>query len=135
MKHLKKILMLALLLTPLSGFALDNTPPPPADNFTQPPPPAAGKMRKGEMKPMMSTEQKKQHLRKRQDYTLKMHALSSQILAEKDPVKAAKLKDTQLDLMLVHFEKMREHKQQMKHKRKEMKHQRKEMKKHKRDDK
>lgn len=126
--------MLGLLFAPLSGFALDNTPPPPANNFTQPPPPPVGQMRRGERKPM-SAEQKKQHLRKRQEYTLKMHALSSQILAEKDPAKAEKLKDTQLDIMLVHHESIRAHKKEMKHKRKEMKKQRKEMRKQKKDDK
>jgi hypothetical protein len=56
----------------------------------------------------MTEEQKEQHLIAIQEYNLKMHDLSNQILAEKDPAKQEPLKVQQRQLMKEHYEKMRQ---------------------------
>lgn len=64
------------------------------------------------MMPGMTEEQKSQQLRSFQEYQLKMHDLSNQILAEKDPAKQQQLKNNQLELMKAHHAQMMEHRMQ-----------------------
>lgn len=54
----------------------------------------------------MSPEQMEQKMRSMQEYMLKMHDLSNQILSEKKPIKKQVLKDKQLELMKKHMKKM-----------------------------
>lgn len=63
----------------------------------------------------MTEEQKDKHLRSMQEHMLKMHDLSNQILAEKDPAKKEQLKTQQLQLMKAHHAEMMEHHKEMKH--------------------
>ncbi len=56
----------------------------------------------------MTDEDKEAHLKAMQDYSLKIHDLSNQILAEKDPTKQEALKTQQRELMKEHYEKMRQ---------------------------
>jgi hypothetical protein len=102
MKHLYKLVVILLLTTPITSFAED-------DNNCEP------KKTHSTMKGMMgmSAEQKKQHLRSMQAHMLLMHDYSNKILAEKDPIKAQKLKDQQLELMQAHMKKMMAHKKKM----------------------
>lgn len=62
----------------------------------------------------MTDEQKTEHLKGMQEHMLKMHDLSNQILAEKDPAKKEQLKTQQLELMKAHHEEMMEKHHQMK---------------------
>lgn len=103
MKHLYKILAVSLLLVPVASFAAD-------DKVCE------KKAHSGMKSGMMTDEQKKQHMRGMQAHMLKMHDYSNRILAEKDPEKAQKLKDEQLELMLAHKKQMKEHKKKMKEK-------------------
>ncbi len=53
-----------------------------------------------------------EHLKEKQANMLAMHALSNQILAEKDPKKQQALKDQQLEMMKAHIaDRMARHKQ------------------------
>ena len=61
----------------------------------------------------MTEEQKDQHMRSMQEHMLKMHELSNQILAEKDPAKKEQLKNEQLQLMKAHHAQMMGGHQQM----------------------
>lgn len=61
----------------------------------------------------MSEEQRNEHLRAYQEHLLKMHDLSNQILAEKDPAKKEQLKSEQLELMKAHHDQMMQHRMQM----------------------
>ena len=56
----------------------------------------------------LTDEEKEEHLKAMQEHSLAMHALSNQILAEKDPAKQEQLKVQQRELMKAHFEKMRQ---------------------------
>ena len=56
----------------------------------------------------MTDEDKEAHLKAMQDYSLKIHDLSNQILAEKDPTKQEALKTQQRELMKEHYEKIRQ---------------------------
>jgi hypothetical protein len=67
----------------------------------------------GGMMSGMSEEQKDKHMQSMQEHMLKMHDLSNQILAEKDPAKKDVLKKQQLQLMKAHHAEMRESHQQM----------------------
>ena len=67
----------------------------------------------GGMMAGMTEEQKDQHLRSMQEHMLKMHDLSSQILAEKDAAKKEQLKTQQLQLMKAHHAEMMQHHQEM----------------------
>ncbi len=69
----------------------------------------------------MSAEQKDQRMRTMQEEMLKMHELTHQILAAKDPKERERLKEEHLALMKAHREKMmaqhrmmRQHRQKMK---------------------
>jgi hypothetical protein len=62
----------------------------------------------GGMMAGMTDEEKEQHMRGMQEHMLKMHDLSNQILAEKDPTKKEALKKQQLDLMKAHHAQMME---------------------------
>ncbi len=104
MKHLYKALAVSLLLIPAAGFASD-------DEACEKKSAHAGM--KGGMMHMMSDEQKKQHMRSMQAHMLMMHDYANRILAEKDPKKAQKLKDEQLELMMAHMKQMMEHKKKM----------------------
>ena len=70
----------------------------------------------GGMMADMTEEQKDKHMRSMQEHMLKMHDLSSQILAEKDATKKEQLKTQQLQLMKAHHAEMmeRHHKMPMK---------------------
>jgi hypothetical protein len=67
----------------------------------------------GGMMAGMTEEQKDKHMQSMQDHMLKMHDLSNQILAEKDPTKKEVLKKQQLQLMKTHHAQMMESHQQM----------------------
>ncbi len=67
----------------------------------------------------MTDEEKDKHMRGMQEHMLKMHDLSNQILAEKDPTKKEQLKAEQLKLMKEHHE---QHHARMMERHKEMKH-------------
>ena len=56
----------------------------------------------------MTDEQREQHLIGMQEHILKMHDLSNQILAEKDPAKKEQLKKEQRELMKAHHVQMME---------------------------
>lgn len=56
----------------------------------------------------MTDEQKDQHIRAKQNHMLKMHDLSNQILAAKDPKEQQKLKQQQFELMKRKMAKMKE---------------------------
>ena len=59
----------------------------------------------------------REHLKMKQDYQLKLHALTNKILAEKDPTKQQALKDEQLKLMEQHhMQMMKMHKMMKGHK-------------------
>lgn len=106
MQALKYSLILSIFLAPTASFAnsYDNLD----RNAPKPPPPSHARI---------TPEQQKEHLIKIQAHNLKMHALSNQILAETDPVKAQKLKDEQIDLMLLKIEHRKKHRMEMrKHK-------------------
>ncbi len=60
----------------------------------------------GAMMMGMSDEDKDKHMRSMQDHMLKMHDLSSRILAEKDSAKKEQLKNEQLQLMKAHHAEM-----------------------------
>jgi hypothetical protein len=63
----------------------------------------------------MTPELLDQHLRAKQEHLLKMHDLSNQILAEKDPAKKEQLKTQQLELMKAdHAQRMAHHQGKMK---------------------
>lgn len=74
----------------------------------------------GGMMANMTDEEKDKHFRGMQEHMLKMHDLSNQILAEKDPAKKEKLMKEQLDLMKAHHAehhtKMMQHHKDMRHK-------------------
>lgn len=111
MQHLKLPIILTFAL--LTSVALAETATK-TDAMTMPP--DKGMMHRGHgMGGMMNMteEQKEQHLRAMQEHMLKMHDLSSQILAEKDPAKKEQLKKQQLDLMKAHHE--QKHMQMMEH--------------------
>lgn len=61
----------------------------------------------------MTDEQKDKHFRSMQEHQLKMHDLSNQILAEKDPAKKETLKTQQIELMKAHHAEMMQHHQKM----------------------
>lgn len=71
----------------------------------------------GSMTSMMSPEMKEQQLKMKQEYGLKMHDLSTRILAAKDEQEREKLKAEQLQLMKdqdkAHMEMMQQHMRQM----------------------
>jgi hypothetical protein len=67
----------------------------------------------GGMMAGMTEEQKDKHMSSMQEHMLKMHDLSNQILAEKDPAKKEALKKQQLQLMKSHHAEMMESHQQM----------------------
>ncbi|MEQ1546147.1 hypothetical protein [Methyloglobulus sp.] len=67
----------------------------------------------GGMMSGMTEEQKDKHMSSMQEHMLKMHDLSNQILAEKDPAKKETLKKQQLQLMKAHHAEMMESHQQM----------------------
>jgi hypothetical protein len=67
----------------------------------------------GGMMAGMTEEQKDKHMQSMQEHMLKMHDLSNQILAEKDPAKKDVLKKQQLQLMKAHHTEMMESHQQM----------------------
>lgn len=71
----------------------------------------------GMMGGMMSEELRERHLRQRQEYLLKIHELSNQILAAKDEKERERLKAEQLQLMKehekAHHELMQQHMRQM----------------------
>jgi hypothetical protein len=71
----------------------------------------------GGMMAGMTDEEKDKHMRGMQEHMLKMHDLSNQILAEKDPTQKEQLKTEQLKLMKAHHEehhaKMMEHRKEM----------------------
>ncbi len=58
-----------------------------------------------------------EHMKKKQEHMLMMHALSNKILAEKDPQKQQALKDQQLELIKAHHQEMmsRHHDKQQDH--------------------
>ncbi|NOQ35585.1 MAG: hypothetical protein GQ569_06785 [Methylococcaceae bacterium] len=109
MKPLYKTLAISLLLIPALSFAADDENCEKKDHSAM----KSGMM--GKMS-MMTPEQKKQHMRSMQAHMLQMHDYANKILAEKDPLKAQKLKDEQLELMQAHMMKMMAHKQKMKEK-------------------
>ncbi|MGZ8227968.1 MAG: hypothetical protein ACXWT3_15235 [Methylococcaceae bacterium] len=113
MKHLYKITAVMLLSAPVSmmSFAAEPTA------TTGAKAPAESMQGAGGMMGGMNEEQSEQHLRAMQEYSLKVHDLSNQILAEKDPAKKEQLKNQQLELMKSHREKMMGHRQEkMQHK-------------------
>ncbi len=61
----------------------------------------------------MSDEEKEKHFQGMQEHMLKMHDLSNQILAEKDPAKKEQLKKAQIDLMKAHHADMMSRHQMM----------------------
>lgn len=61
----------------------------------------------------MTEEQRDMHMRSMQAHMLKIHDLSNQILAEKDPVKKQELKEEQLKLMKAHMSQMMNMKKNM----------------------
>jgi hypothetical protein len=67
---------------------------------------------KGGMMAGMTEAEKDQHMQSMQEHMLKMHDLSNQILAEKDPAKKEGLKKQQLQLMKAHHAQMMQHHQQ-----------------------
>jgi hypothetical protein len=101
MKHIHKFTAIALLLLPFSmtSFAADTAPPAEPQKATEP-------MKHGNMMGNMTEEQQEQHLKAMQEHLLKMHDLSNQILAEKDPAKQEQLKKQQRDLMKAHQDAM-----------------------------
>jgi phosphate uptake regulator len=101
MKNFYKLTAVALLLLPLSmtSFAADTTPPAEPQKAAEP-------MKHGGMMGNMTEEQQEQHLKAMQEHILKMHDLSNQILAEKDPAKQEQLKKQQRDLMKAHQDAM-----------------------------
>lgn len=90
MKPVIKAIAVGMLLLPLgiTVFAEDKTP--------------SGMQNKKGMMGGMSEAEKDQRMRDMQEQMLKIHDLSNQILAEKDPFKKQKLKDEQLQLMKAH---------------------------------
>jgi predicted lipid-binding transport protein (Tim44 family) len=70
----------------------------------------------GGMMAGMTEEQKDKHMRAMQDHMLKMHDLSTQIVAEKDAAKKEVLKKQQLELMKAHHAEMMESHHPMKEK-------------------
>jgi hypothetical protein len=115
MRKLTQFLAAPLLLASTLAFAetaaKKEVPPPP------PPPEEMGMQHgMGGMMGHMSDAQREEHLRAMQDHMLKMHELSSQILAEKDPAKKEQLKQQQRDLMKEHHkQKMERHHSMMQH--------------------
>ncbi len=124
-KYYKTMALLTFLGTFTTAYAVDvqNVTPPPVPT----PKDAAPGMRHGMgmhhgmggMMAGMSDEEKDKHLRGMQEHMLKMHDLSNQILAEKDPTKKEQLKADQLKLMKEHHE---QHHARMMERHKEMKH-------------
>lgn len=115
MKYLYKISAILLLSAPfcLTSFAAEETKAAettPAAPATTEPAQKMGMAGKG-------GGMDDQHLRAMQEYSLKQHDLSNQILAEKDPAKKEQLKNQQLELMKEHQMQMMGHRQQkMQHK-------------------
>lgn len=116
MKHFYKSIAPFLFLLPISSASIAETPekavPPMSEmNMNKSKGMHQGMGGMG-MMPGMTEEQKDQHLRSFQEHLLKMHDLSNQILAEKDPDKKEQLKNKQLDLMRAHQAQMMEHRLQ-----------------------
>jgi opacity protein-like surface antigen len=72
----------------------------------QPPAPMAGMQHEGMQSGMQhgggGMAMDEQHVQLMQEHILKMHELSTQILAEKDPAKKEQLKQQQRDVMKAH---------------------------------
>ncbi len=99
-----------LLLLPISMVALATEPSKAGESMQ-----GMGMHQGMGMMGNMSEEQKDQHMQAMQEHMLKMHDLSNQILAEKDPAKKEQLKKQQLQLMKSHHSQMMQHRQNMKH--------------------
>lgn len=104
MKNLNKLMIAILLTLPLSMVSYAAEPQKPAEPMQ-----GMGMQHQGMgMMGGMTEAEQEQHLRAQQDHMLKMHDLSNQILAEKDPAKKEQLKKQQLELMKTHRAKMME---------------------------
>ena len=110
MNNIYKITGAILLTFPLSIMSYAAEPPKPAEPMQGMDMQHKGMGKMGAMGMMggMTEAEQDQHLRAQQDHSLKMHDLSNQILAEKDPAKKEQLKNQQLDLMKAHRAKMME---------------------------
>ncbi len=108
MNRLHKSTAAILLLLPISIATLAAEP-----QKTTEPMKAMGMHHGMGMMDNMTEEQQEQHLQSMQEHMLKMHDLSNQILAEKDPAKKQQLKKQQLDLMKAHHSQMMQHHQKM----------------------
>jgi hypothetical protein len=109
MKHTHKFTAALLLILPMTmtSFAAE---PPKANEQIKP----IGMHHGMGMGMGMMGGMTEEHLRSMQEHMLKMHDLSNQILAEKDPAKKESLKNEQLELMKAHQAKMMEaHQQKM----------------------
>ncbi|MGZ8190468.1 MAG: hypothetical protein ACXWTS_04480 [Methylococcaceae bacterium] len=106
MKISYKLIIAILLTAPLSMASYAAEPQKPAEPM---PMPGMGMQHKGmDMMGGMTEAEQEQHLQAQQEYMLKMHDLSNQILAEKDSAKKEQLKKQQLELMKAHRAKMME---------------------------
>ncbi|WP_036248733.1 hypothetical protein [Methylobacter sp. BBA5.1] len=125
MKHLNQLtIAFSLLLSfSMAGFAGESTSSPESKGMNR----MGGGM--GGMSGMggmgggmggMTEEQKEQHMRAMQEHMLRIHDLSNQILAEKDPAKKEELKKQQLDMLKAHHSQKMEHRQQGKKERQKM---------------
>jgi hypothetical protein len=121
MKAISQAIAFSLLLLPFAQISqAEETPPPP------PPPhemqPGMGMPGMQGMQPGMGMhkgmgmhdELDMEHLKEQQEHLLKMHDLSTRILAEKDPQKQQALKDEQLEVMKAHVQALKERRHKMK---------------------
>lgn len=110
MKFLTQLMLVSVLLVSVteSTLAEESQAVVQSQEAAKPMPGMGQKHKMGMSGQGMSDEQRDQHLRAKQEHLLKMHELSTQILAETDPAKQEALKVQQRQLMKEHYAQMRQ---------------------------